>query len=190
MSGKRGTTETVLLPELVPAPLWGKSLSRGHNSAFRHMRLDLYEEQQHKCAVCGVLIEESRDALCHEVWDYDDKRLVQRLKGFQILCRNCSSIKHLGQLSAQVQKGLVSEEDFERIVQHALTVNGISREVFEIAVSDIYLLWLLRSEHKWTQDMSYFERYETEYTDLKAYIASHPDEVARIAAKHGMEAKQ
>ncbi len=33
---------------------------------------------------------------CHEIWEYDDERKVQKLVGYKILCERCHLAHHLG----------------------------------------------------------------------------------------------
>lgn len=182
----KSTTAMVLVPELVPYPLWGMSLARKGGSLWQFIRLQVYEDSGHMCAICKCSIEESRNFLCHEVWNYDDVAHVQELIGFQGLCHNCSSIKHIKQLGAAMLEGHVTREEYNAIIEHALKVNKCTQEQFDVVVDNAALTWAERSVHDWVQVLSYVEEWKVKYATLKQWMKTHTKEVTQVAERHGL----
>jgi 5-methylcytosine-specific restriction endonuclease McrA len=74
--------------ELVPEPLWGKSLATTlKRSEWDRVRRIVYQRQGFKCGICKA---EGR-LLCHEIWSYDDESHVQTLVGFKAVCTDCNN---------------------------------------------------------------------------------------------------
>jgi len=106
--------------ELVPKPLWGKSLanmlSRDQWERFRARRIP---DKGERCEVCGQL----GPVQLHEIWEYDDVRHVQRLVGFEALCARCHSIRHFARTQALAAEGKI---DLKPIIAHFCKVNSCS----------------------------------------------------------------
>jgi hypothetical protein len=86
---------TLRLPiELVPSPLWGKSLaSQMQRRQWDVIRRSVYARAGGYCEICH---NQSQRLLCHEVWDYDDERRVARLAGLVAICPACNLSTHIG----------------------------------------------------------------------------------------------
>jgi len=41
---------------------------------------------------------------CHEIWNYDDTRLIQKLDGLIALCPDCHEVKHIGLAGARLSR--------------------------------------------------------------------------------------
>ncbi len=138
--------ELTLTIELVPRPLWGRSLKKlAPPKEWERLRDEVLERDKHCCRVCGA-----DGNVCHEIWYYDDVNHVQRLTGFITLCRMCSFCKHLGQTYRLWREG--KSIDLDAVVDHFCRVNGISREVyFEVSMA-ASRQWQERNKHTWTQD--------------------------------------
>src|SRR5258708_22864638 len=73
----------LLMPELVPGPLWGRSAHKmlGNKAVWRmRIRGDTLAEANNRCSVCKS--SEGR-MTCHEKWGYDDRQFVATLLGFE-----------------------------------------------------------------------------------------------------------
>jgi hypothetical protein len=69
--------------ELVPAPLWGKSLKRFLPAAqWDIIRRSAYREAGYHCSICGT----QGRMNAHEQWVYDDEAAVSRLTGISAIC--------------------------------------------------------------------------------------------------------
>ena len=107
--------------ELVPQPLWGKTLSKVSrkstkcNALWQSIRAKELARTKRLCEVCG---EDGR--VVHEKWGYDDTSRVQKLTGFEVVCWNCSNAHHLGAASVQ---GYADEA-----IRHFMKVNALSQQ--------------------------------------------------------------
>lgn len=58
-----------------------------------------YEQANHKCEICGDTGKNqgfNHNVECHEIWEYDEYNMVQRLVGLISLCPRCHMVKHIG----------------------------------------------------------------------------------------------
>ena len=80
--------------ELVPKTSWYSNL-RGKMSekGWDNVRKKTYATFNYKCGICGS---NEGQLHCHEIWEYDDKKHKQALKGFIALCVLCHHVKHIG----------------------------------------------------------------------------------------------
>jgi len=76
--------------ELVPSTVWFSSL---YKLLLRNIWDQIREEiiRGYNCQIRGNL---KPPMELHEIWKYDDKSHVQKLIGFQLLCRLCHHVKH------------------------------------------------------------------------------------------------
>lgn len=143
------TEELKLTIELVPAPQWYQSLRRNaKKSVWNRIRTEVIARQEGRCAVCGA--PEGSRLQCHEVWEYDEKQLVQRLKGFVGLCTMCHHVKHLGLAGILAEEGKL---DYERVVEHFMKVNRCDRATFERHKAEAFAEWRRRNLLKWQLDL-------------------------------------
>ncbi len=134
--------------ELVPKTSWGNSLNRKMpRKEWDKIRKRTYAEYGHRCGICGA------DARlnCHEIWEYDDTEQTQTLKGFIALCNLCHHVKHLGFAQILAQQGQL---DYEAVISHYMTVNGVDRQTFLQDRKAAFAQWEERSMHPWTVDTS------------------------------------
>jgi hypothetical protein len=91
--------------------------------------------------VCGAKYE--KGMTCHEVWEYSEEFRVATLVGFQLICRDCNFVNHLGKAK---DLGLA-----DQAVKHLMSVNGLSKEQALEIVSRAVDTWLRRSSiSDWT----------------------------------------
>lgn len=133
--------------DLVPETCWYKSLRREMpRRAWDKLRAQVLEEQGGKCHVCG-----GTDRLsCHEIWDYDEKAAVQRLRGFRVVCGMCHHAVHFGMAQILADQGRL---DLEHVIRHSLKVNGVTRKTFEAHVDEAFEVWRRRSRLKWRTEL-------------------------------------
>ena len=133
---------------LIPSTSWYKSLANLlPKDVWRRIRNRELKRVGFKCELCGK--KQSYGLNCHEVWEFDDIRKIQKLVGYRILCRPCHLLHHLG--FAHV-KG-----KFDEVKSHAINVLKIDPEEFEEFVVHVFEEWEERSAYKWKIDIS-FER--------------------------------
>lgn len=159
-AGSAATSDELLLTiELMPEPLWGRSLAKMMPRAeWDRLRGRVKAMSDYRCAICGA----EGALFCHEVWRYDDAQRIQSLTGFKAICRMCHHVKHIGHAGILASEGKLDMEDVE---QHFMRVNGCDREAFERHKEEAGRIWEERSRHQWT-------------TDFGEYAASiHPPQV-------------
>ena len=67
------------------------------------IRKDSYEKAKDKCEICGDTGKNQgyrHNLECHEIWDYNEEKKVQKLVGLVSLCPKCHQVKHFGRTSA------------------------------------------------------------------------------------------
>jgi hypothetical protein len=134
-----------LIPELVPRDLWGRSafqMLKGKTAWTKKIRPDAISGAGNQCQICadnaGVLV-------CHDKWKYDDKTRIATLIGFEVHCRTCDAVTHVGR-AAQIR-------DHEQVLMEAVTilckVNECKSPVAVKIIADALDLWMKRSEKRW-----------------------------------------
>ncbi|HKJ37284.1 MAG TPA: hypothetical protein VJ972_00790, partial [Anaerolineales bacterium] len=122
----------LLKPELVPVPLWGKSLynTLKGNAKWRRIRKQVLEAALGKCQICQSHYE--KGMLCHEKWNYDETNFTATLTGFELVCPDCNFVLHYGR-SGQIIVG-TSMSNPEKAVElyirrdiHMERINQLSR---------------------------------------------------------------
>ena len=137
--------------ELVPRTSWYDNLRKCiSKSDWNKIRGKTCAEYGHRCGICGV---EGR-LNCHEIWQYDDKRHIQRLIGFIALCDMCHHVKHLGLSEILASEGNL---DYEKVVEHFIKVNKCNRKSFEQHRKRSLDEWRKRSKHEWHVDLGKYE---------------------------------
>ena len=140
--------------ELVPRPLWGKSI---YNCLSREewsfLRRKIIHERGHKCEICSST---EGPLSLHEIWQYDDERKIQRFVGFRLLCSFCHSIKHFGRSQTLAREGKL---DLNKLIEHFCKVNNCSIEEFKKHYNEVWDCWEQRSSFEWKQDIVILEDY-------------------------------
>lgn len=129
------------VPELVPAPLWGRSGYRmmGKRKAWKIIRQDTLAKAGHQCAGCGST---QGQLSCHEKWEYDDKKATATLAKFESHCPLCDLVSHAGRAMAH---------GFEReLIGHLCKMNKCSEGEAYGIIESAMEQWGNRSEKKWT----------------------------------------
>lgn len=136
----------LLTIELVPASAWNQNLrSIIPKKVWEKIRNEVLTKSNYKCGICGSL----QKLECHEVWEYDDEKHIQKLAGFLALCKFCHGVKHIG------FTGLKSDKDkipMERYIKHFMKVNGCDRNIFYAHYRKVLRIWERRSRFEWILD--------------------------------------
>jgi hypothetical protein len=131
----------MLMPELVPGPLWGRSAHKmlGSKAVWKkQIRGDTLAEANNRCSICKS--SEGR-MTCHEKWGYDDKRCVATLLGFEIHCSNCDLVVHAGR-AFKLGYG-------EIVVSHLCALNHWDIKRAVAVLKRAMDVWMRRSEEEW-----------------------------------------
>lgn len=150
----QGRSEPRLTVELVPATSWGANvralLSR---SDWDKLRRQVALNAENCCEICGR--QGRRHAVeCHEVWEYDDERGVQRLVRLIALCPACHQVKHFGSISMRGQS--------RAALAQLARVNHWSYEEAERHITCALEVWRRRSTHEWELDLLALRAYGIE----------------------------
>ncbi len=139
-------SELKLTIELVPQPLWNRSLYRFlPRKEWKKLREKVLAQYNYHCGICGA----GGVMICHEIWSYDDTNYIQRLTGLIALCTMCNDCKHMGIAGRLAARGLL---DIVAVADHFCRVNNISYEEFMPIRSAAFEQWRERSKHEWEQD--------------------------------------
>ncbi len=137
--------------ELVPRTSWYNNLRKCMSKRdWDKIREKTFAEYGHRCAICG-----SEQRLnCHEIWEYNDKKHVQKLLGFIALCGMCHHVKHLGLAKILASEGKL---DYEKVVEHFMKVNNCDHKTFEGQRKRAFQEWEERSQHEWLIDLGQYK---------------------------------
>lgn len=133
-------TQLRVRPELVPKPLWRRSganlLSRQDWDSIRRPEL---ERARHCCAICST---PGPGLICHEQWVYDDDLKTATLSGFEIHCKNCDLVTHMGRAKAH--------DMWDQAVVQFCSINRATPSHAEAAYREAIVLWRKRNQASWS----------------------------------------
>lgn len=136
--------------ELVPESAFGANVrSAVPRAEWDRIRRETYRKAGYLCEVCGGA-GRRHPVECHEVWEFDQEKLVQKLVGFVALCPMCHAVKHMGLASI---RGV-----HEEALAHFAKVNGMSLAKAARAEGEAWRVWGERSCFKWRLDLSLIGR--------------------------------
>ena len=142
---------TLLTVELVPRTCWFSNLrSELSQDEWDRLRRTIYQRAGNHCEVCGGK-GTAHPVECHEVWEYDDEQLVQRLSGLIALCPACHEAKHMGYATTVGRAGQARA--------HLARVNGWSMDDVELYLEMQFEQWSRRSNHEWSLDLSWLHQF-------------------------------
>ena len=135
--------------ELVPRSTWGWNLrSELTRTQWDRLRKATYARAGNRCEVCGGK-GRKHPVECHERWEYDDEKHVQKLVGLEALCPPCHKTKHFG-FAVQVGLAHVSRA-------HLMKVNDWSGDTADDHISQSFDQWRKRSNVTWTLDLTWLK---------------------------------
>lgn len=139
--------------EIVPKPLYGRNLRKLFPNQWRSQIRPGVFARTDRCYICnaGALY-------AHEIWAYDDKRLVQRLVSVEPICELCHLFKHMGRTDKLRQEGVISQLKFKRVVAHGLKINRLEGSfTLELYVAEHQALWKWRDRQTWKQNLGPYQ---------------------------------
>lgn len=141
--------------ELVPKTSWYTNVrSQVSKTEWDRIRLKCYQNAGHVCEICGDVGTNQgvrHKVECHEIWEYNDAKRIQKLTGLIALCPNCHIVKH---------PGLAQINGKESIVFNQLQkVNNMTLEEAVSYLTDSFAIWQARSMHNWTIDTTFLDTY-------------------------------
>lgn len=111
--------------------------------------MQTYAQYSHKCGICRT----KGRLNCHEIWEYDDKKHIQKLTGFIALCDLCHHVKHFGRANMLAREGKLN---LEEVVEHFMNVNKCNKSTFERYMDKAFAKWDERSQYNWEVDLGKF----------------------------------
>ena len=109
-----------------------------------------YFTTNHACGICGA----GGRLNCHELWQYDDKKHIQKLMGFIALCDMCHHVKHIGFAGILARQGKL---DMNAVIEHFMTVNRCTKAAYSKHNDEAFEIWKERSRHNWKVDLSFLD---------------------------------
>lgn len=141
-----------LTTELVPSTSWYNNLRKAvHPLVWDQIRRETYRKYNYRCAICGA----SGKLNCHEIWEYDDEKHIQKLAGFIALCPLCHHVKHLGFAQVLASEGKL---DYRRVIEHFTKVNNCNVEDFRRHEKEVFEKWRERSRWEWKVDLGKYKK--------------------------------
>jgi len=147
--------------ELIPRPLWGRSVAQRYPARWEVLRRRCYRAARYRCEICGGR-GPAHPVEAHERWRYEDDghQGVQTLDGLIGLCPDCHGVKHLARTRAAG-----GQDEYERLVGPFIRVNQWEGQLpgpaSVSAALDVHFTaligeWERRSALPWSQDLSRF----------------------------------
>lgn len=139
--------------EIVPSTCWWSNV-RSHvaPAVWERLRRTTAEAAGNRCEICGGR-GWRHPVECHEVWDCDDVRRVQRLVRLIALCPACHEVKRLGLAAKRGPQ--------HAALAHLAEVNGWTEadaEAYAEAYAEVvFEQWAGRSRHDWSLDCTVLE---------------------------------
>ena len=145
----------LLTIELVPRTAWFSNVrSMVSKKDWDTIRKETYEQANNKCEICGG-VGTRHPVECHEIWEYDDKKHIQKLNGMIALCPECHEVKHIG-LAGKHGRGEIAQVHLAKINRWTMiqTSDYINGQVSK---------WKQRSTFMWKIDLSWLEDRNIDY---------------------------
>jgi hypothetical protein len=111
-----------------------------------------YKNANNQCEICGDVGKNQgykHNLECHEIWEYDDIRHIQKLIGLISLCVRCHHVKHIGRTKA-IGK-------YQEAIDHLRLVNNWSIIQVNDHISESFIKYKERSNYEWSLDLSILE---------------------------------
>ena len=133
--------------ELVPKTQWFTNVrSQVSKEDWDYLRRESYKSAGYRCEICGG-VGDSHPVECHEIWNYDDNDLIQKLEGLISLCPSCHEVKHIGLTQLRGK--------YEQARKHMSFVNRWGDERCEYYVDLCFIEWKFRSRFEWDLDLTW-----------------------------------
>lgn len=143
----KGNKKLILLPELIPYSMHYKNVRAILSFAdWQTIARISYKNSHYKCDICST----KGKLECHEIWQFDDSNLVQKLVGLTSLCPDCHRVKHIG-LAKKMGH-------YKTTIKHMAKVNKISVNKAERYV-DYAETEVKKRKGDYALDLTYLNKY-------------------------------
>jgi len=144
--------------ELVPSTSWTNNVRTiVSKKQWDYLKSQVSSKAYNVCEICGG-VGPKHPVECHEIWSFDNKKLVQKLEGMIALCPDCHMVKHIGLAEINGKKA--------RALRHLMSVNKMTINKAEEYVTEAFKVWAERSKKTWTLDISHLEEYGIDVNKL------------------------
>lgn len=141
--------------ELVPRTAWFSNLRTIiSKNDWDRLRRGCYRKSSRRCEICGG-VGKDHPVECHEIWEYDDTNLIQKLIGLVALCPQCHEVKHIGFANAN-GRGYMA-------MKHLMKINEWSEDEARSYIIDQFRIWEVRSSKNWEIDLEWIDNQGIEY---------------------------
>lgn len=143
--------ELILEIELIPEKCWFSNVrSEVSPKEWDKIRKQVYSDAYYVCQICGD-VGPNHPVEAHEIWEFNDKKLIQTLIGMIALCPNCHLVKHMGFANISGKRSIATN--------HFIKVNNLKRDEAQNLINDAFALWKKRSQYLYKLDISYLKKY-------------------------------
>ncbi len=126
----------------LPKSTWNISLSHKlPKEEWDYLRHECYKSADYKCEICGA---KDTTLFAHEVWSFDDKKLIQRLTRLECCCIKCSDVHHFGRSSIVYDLPRIEE-----LIRHWCRVNKLTFADFMRHRDEMNALSIRRANKKY-----------------------------------------
>ena len=145
--------------ELVPSSSWFNNVrSSVTKKQWDYLRSQVSAKAWNVCEICGG-VGPKHPVECHEIWHYDNKKLIQKLDGMIALCPDCHMVKHIGFAEVRGKKA--------QALRHLMSVNKMTSKEAEAYIEGAFKVWAERSGKTWALDLTHLEEYGVDITKIK-----------------------
>lgn len=137
--------------DLVPQSCWFSNVrSEVTKQQWDKIRHEAYMEAEYVCQICGG-IGPKHPVEAHEIWEYDEAALKQKLVGIEAICPSCHECHHWGLTRIRGKE--------KEALAHFMKVNKITKNKALSHIDKKFEEWKNRSKLQWELDISFLERY-------------------------------
>ena len=169
----RPTIKNLLTIELVPKTAWFSNVrSMVAQPDWDRLRKETYRAYGYRCGVCGG-VGKHHPVECHEIWQYDDAKRIQKLMGLIALCPRCHEVKHIGFANTQGRGAIATA--------HLAKVNRWTLAEAKWYVHQQFALWMQRSRLSWQMDLGWLKDRGIPYRDdheTDGFRKQHPKDLS------------
>lgn len=141
--------------ELIPRSTWGISLAQLLPvPVWDAVRREVYTKSHYLCEICGV---HGVPVHSHEVWEYDDRKRIQKLIGFSCLCEDCHALKHMGRTIEMAHAGKLPWSKVRELEKHFCVVNECTMTDYAIHSTEMRDLNFRRSKKNYKVDWGIYQ---------------------------------
>jgi hypothetical protein len=141
--------------ELVPKAVWFSNVrSMISRQDWDFLRRNSYKKAGYLCEICGG-IGNHHPVECHEIWQYDDNKHIQKLLGLISLCPLCHEVKHIGLASIRGR--------IDTVKRHLAKINAWTEQEVNEYVSKQFDVWMDRSLYEWKVDLMWLDEQSIKY---------------------------